>query len=153
MQKVVLTPYFLISVLVICYILGAKGDSPFTYQFSHANIFHLAGNCLTLYYVYYNRVFSSLKTLLICYAISVVAFQTNSVGFSGVIFAMIGIIYGSCMTLKNTVTISISLLMGFVLPHISGLLHLNCFFMGFAASYIAIKVRRYNELQGYNKGR
>jgi hypothetical protein len=74
------------------YILGSGADAGiYAMHFIHANVFHLAGNLLCLWWMPV-----SLTRLLAGYALAVAcaALCPPCVGLSGVLFAIIGMAYG-----------------------------------------------------------
>ena len=64
------------------------------YPLFHANVFHLAGNCLAIYLVYTRRHSDNLRCLVIGWLISCLVYPLASlplVGVSNIIYATIGL--------------------------------------------------------------
>lgn len=139
---------FLILVFILCPQTGYEVDGPLlnhvTWIFCHANLFHLFGNIVCL-------LMLKRKLFLVpAFVISVVASfipiliiggTYATMGFSGVLFAIIGIKYGDCgkwkLCAKNCLPwIAISIFF----PHMNWCIHLYCLTIGYL--YGAIR-RRY----------
>lgn len=125
--------------------------SHFTYQFYHASILHLITNCIAFYVCLNERVFSVRKSLLIAYTISVICSfflmrDIPTVGLSGLVFALLGITYGSYVSKYNTLMVAICVAPGFFMPNVNAMLHLYCLMVGFTISLTICSIRRYNEV-------
>lgn len=106
------------------------------YPISHANIFHLAANIVCLWMI------KCPVNILITYPICVIASffpsfflygNSLTMGFSGVLFAMVGITWGRIdafkrMFLKN----KWYLIIPFFIPNINAFIHVYCLLFGFA---------------------
>lgn len=110
------------------------------YSFFHANIIHAAVNCWCLLSICFARPIS-IWQLVVAYIIASTypidtlsawyGNQLPTVGLSGVIFALLGII--SVMSRKwwlNVAIIGSFIMAGFFLPHINATLHLYCYLVG-----------------------
>ena len=113
--------------------IGFSASSPwwthFVYMFFHANWLHLIMNIWAFYFVCKNL---SIGTLLSGYLCSVafsflIQSQTPTVGFSSVIFYLLGIIYARVRNWKNWLIMIVIFMLGFCRASINGTLHLLCF--------------------------
>lgn len=122
----------IISLLTIVFFAvdREKCFNPFLMHFHHANIFHLMANCCSVYLI---RRASWLPALAIA-ILSALPFH-NIVGFSGVIFAALGILYGRYPSKLFWWAIAIVLVTGLI-PNVSMGYHLVNMFAGFIVGYI-----------------
>ena len=123
----------IIATLIAAYVLGkyiALPQNAITLHFIHVNIFHLLANCWAIYII---KKLDWIPAYFIA-AILAVPFS-NLVGFSGVIFAALGILYGKYPSKLFWKSAAIVLVTG-MLPNISVTFHLLCLFAGFIAGYI-----------------
>ena len=119
----------------------------FTYSFQHANLFHLAANSFSFFYIFklLKRFIPPYKTVLLSYFIAVVAsfvcyYPEPVVGASGMIFAMVGILFYLLITKQCRIArkplylfiaaIILQTVMGFIFSNIAGGLHLICLAAG-----------------------
>ena len=118
------------------------------YMVSHANIWHLLGNLFVLW-IMRSRLYlqESLAIAFLCsYLPAVGLFPIGmTVGFSGVLFAIFGIKWGvycqagdaagkeaGDMALINFICKALPFaLIGLIIPHVNGCLHLYCLIAGF----------------------
>lgn len=146
---------FIIIVLVLSFFLLPKyavgDDSGFIHHvlfpISHANIFHLAGNILCLW------LFKIKLHLPVTVAVSFVCSylpQFNLwgmepfMGFSGILFAVIGIMYGRQNRPKRMFKYCIiPLLITGLFPHVCLSIHLYCLLAGYAYGYLLETYRLY----------
>lgn len=122
--------------------------SHFIYPFFHANIFHLLGNLLGIYFIARH-----IKSIIVSYFIAVIASfiaysSMPTIGFSGVLYAFIGL--SGLLFNKNVskVTIAIMLiyvLIGLLLPTINGFLHITCLVLG--CLFFLIKKKLYGYIR------
>jgi len=133
-----------------------------TYNFQHANIWHLLVNSVAFWCVFKSleRHIPPYKIITISLAVAIIAsfippfYETPTVGASGMIYAMIGILVSITLppyiflftkvpTSPNKSPmvfrllfwlscIALMLTVGFFLPNSAGLLHLYCFVGGFS---------------------
>jgi membrane associated rhomboid family serine protease len=100
----------------------------FYYMFFHANVFHLAGNCLGAYYLVRN-----IKSLVAAYGVSValsfiIYAPFPTVGFSAPLYVLAGI-YGRLFQRNpfkepSLLITYVLLVAGLFIPHLNGLLHI-----------------------------
>lgn len=96
--------YVLIAILVIVFALTGRPEffdasipywtRAFTYHFLHANIFHLAVNCLSLWFIYQKTTKENVRNFLTAFAIATLMYCTAFkpvIGISNVLFASIGL--------------------------------------------------------------
>lgn len=116
-----------------------------SYQFFHANIFHLAVNCLSLYAIYRPTLLLNnrylIKESMWAYAISVVAWFTAFspvVGISNYLFAVLGLRTPSFRSkwwmLPTTKTFIIVMFGLLLIPKISAFTHIVSFSLGIAVA-------------------
>lgn len=143
------TKITLIAILTITFFLGipceefgVSSTSPwwthFTYHFFHGNLIHLLSNVYAIWFCVDKKRFT-IKTLLSAYLLSVVAsFIVRSsipiVGLSGMIFVILGINLSSVPTKINITYMLAILIIGYIIPNISGSTHLICFLVGLITS-------------------
>lgn len=114
-----------------------SGVSPhLVYMFFHANVFHLLGNMLCLYLVTTNRFISVVEHYTVAYLIAVASswlscMSVPTIGLSGFVFAIIGMLTPFVYCTRNIIIIALSLALGFVIPNSNGLIHLWSFTFGF----------------------
>lgn len=108
----------------------------FTYQFYHANIFHLAANLYALWIMKFNK-----KSIIPSYAISVVSYLLfpHAIGFSGILMVIMGI-YANKKTWKYFLLFSI---ITFFIPNMAFGVHTVCFVSGFIYGRIQCKINEY----------
>lgn len=103
------------------------------YPISHANVFHLTANILFIWMVRCDmRLLETITIAILCSFIPTLTTEPT-MGFSGVLFAMVGITWGRVskfkeMFLKNKWIFLIMLLV----PHVNFLIHLYCLLAGYA---------------------
>ena len=145
--------------IVVCFILVGSyfllpkygftfnGDllSHFLYPFSHANIWHLAANCLCLFMLrcplhiaatYLIAVICSFLPSF-CLIDSIVqggfaALKEPTYGYSGILFAMVGISWGKIHRFRDMILRNkwILIIPAFI-PHINFLIHIYCLLAGY----------------------
>ena len=118
----------------------------FLYPLSHANIWHLAGNILCLWvlrcplHIFITYIIAVLCSFLPSFCLfdcivngSFAMADMPTYGFSGVLFAMVGISWGRIHRFKDMILRNkwILIIPAF-LPHINFLIHLYCLLMGYA---------------------
>lgn len=159
MKRLTIEKTVLTVVLVTCYVLmpvtgytnslSLSGiPNHLIYMFSHANVWHLAGNLFVLWIL--KRRLYLLPAVIIGFVCSFLpAFGLwpigITVGFSGVLFAVIGIKWGVycnsfaeagrlfevCAIEEFYIKVLPLALIGIIIPHINWCLHLYCLLVGF----------------------
>lgn len=152
------TKITLIAILAItffsgipCEEFGVSSTSPwwthFTYHFFHGNLIHLLSNVYAIWFCVNKKRFTII-TLLSAYLLSVAAsFIVGSpipiVGLSGMIFVILGINLSSVPTKINIVYMLAILIVGYIIPNISGSTHLACFLVGLITSAIYKNIKNF----------
>lgn len=130
----------------------------FTYIFFHANIFHLVVNILSLYGILRRWRICAIHfgIALVCAVIAafLTAHEAYTLGCSGFILAISGIISSWHPKAKN-IFISLGFLLAFCLiPNINGMLHIVAWVGGFVMGRIRVMYLRYQyDRKGYNIGK
>ena len=113
------------------------------YLLSHANIWHLAGNILCLWmlrcpmHLIATFVCAVLCSFLPCFV------AEPTMGFSGVLFAMVGISWGKVHRFRDMVWRNKwFLIIPAFLPHINFMIHLYCLFAGYLYGRYATRDKR-----------
>lgn len=159
MKRLTIEKTVLTVVLVACYILMpvtgytnslsvSEIPNHFTYMFCHANVWHLAGNLFVLWIL--KRRLYLLPAVVIGFVCSFLPSDGLwplgiTVGFSGVLFAIVGIKWGVyCRSFSYAGWLFEKgsyeefcmkalpfALIGFIIPHVNWCLHLYCLLAGF----------------------
>lgn len=139
-----------VAILTACFAVGIPGymstDSPFllratTYHWFHANIFHLAVNCLSLSVIFRNGVrIRELSWAFLMATVSYAVAVRPIVGISNILFAVIGMRTPSFDSpwWRNPATLTflaVTLLMVFI-PQVSATTHIFSFTMGVLYAYL-----------------
>ena len=121
----------------------------FLYPFSHANIWHLSANILCLWmlrckpYILATFVCAVLCSFLPCPQLPLWGCDGTepTMGFSGVLFAMVGVSWGKIHRFKDMMLRNkwILIIPAF-LPHVNFLIHLYCLLAGYL---FGLCVRKY----------
>ena len=135
-----------------------NGEAHLLYIVSHANVWHLAGNLLCLWlmrrrlYLYSSLMIAFLASYIP--AFSIYGDMGVTLGFSGVLFAIVGTKWGVyCDACRRTEDASIChksverflmkvlpfAIVGILIPHVNWCLHTYCLLAGFAYGWF----RRY----------
>lgn len=130
----------------------------FTYMFFHANIFHLAVNVLSLYGILRRWRICAIHLLFALASATIAAFLTAhevyTLGCSGLILAISGIV-SSWYPNAKSILISLGFLLAFCLiPNINGMLHIVAWAFGFVFGRIRVMYLRYQyDRKGNNIGK
>lgn len=124
----------IVLIVVFCFVRTPQGI--LGNQFIHANIFHLACNCIALWAVLGRGIATDIVTLMLAWCLGFIGFCLSPapvVGVSGIVFASIGLQAERFLkSMRNVATIAICLLMGLIVPDISVVAHLVPFVLGIA---------------------
>jgi len=105
------------------------------YPMSHANIFHLAVNILCLWMIRCPvYILVSLPIAIIASFFPAISLYGDvpTLGFSGVLFAMVGISWGKINGFRNMVAKNKwYLILPFFIPNINACIHVYCLLLGF----------------------
>lgn len=111
----------------------------FSFLFFHADLIHLLANCYAFYYFYSTWLYGRYTLAVSCSIAILSSFFADSItptlGFSGVVFALIGINGAYYTSRSYFISSGIILAIGLLLPFINGLMHLICFCVGVVLSY------------------
>lgn len=135
----------IITVLTIIFIItGAPEQAchPALHHFMHGNVFHLAVNCLSVWFIFRRWKVTEIAT---AYAIATASWFTApipAIGFSNIIFATIGLRTPSLSSTwwrrsETIIFLSVTLLM-FLLPNVSAVTHVVSFMAG---TFVAMATR------------
>lgn len=137
----------LIIILVIYYIFSPQvgyvwdGDlsGKLLYSFSHANIFHLLGNCFVIWIFKTPIRIEAFVIAVLCAFLPCFATQPT-MGASGVLFAHIGMCWAQNGNFKNMCKyiLPITILTG-LLPGVNLMIHLYCLFLGYLYNFLISK--------------
>lgn len=148
--------YALIIILSLVFLLAGRPDylassasdiwlNALTYHFYHANIFHLAANCLSIWYVFMVTPYRSEKDnashLVTAFLIATLTYFTATrpvIGISNILFAIFGLrtpaFNHKWWRMPGTkVFFGITLAM-LLIPQVSALTHITSFLVGTAVS-------------------
>lgn len=112
------------------------------YTFCHTNVFHLAINLTALWSIK-NKI-DIIPSLLIAIAASFLPMYVSAptMGMSGFLFAAFGLMWGKTGRMKDAAkTVMPFIVTTMIFPNINGLLHLYCFWTGYAAGFVREKMR------------
>lgn len=130
MEKISKT--IIISLLFAIYFLVDRQQmhNIFLMHFHHANIFHLLANCWSVYLIRRADWIPAYFIAVLCS----IPFAETTIGFSGVIFAALGMLYGKYPSKLFWWASAIVLVTG-LLPNISALFHFINLIAGFVVGY------------------
>lgn len=150
--RVVLSVLLLVSYLalpVFSFPGGLMGH--LLYPFSHANVWHLLANLLCLWMI------TCRLHLLAAFAVAVgcsflPCFVCEpTMGFSGVLFAVLGMSWGRVRRFKDMIWRNKwFLVVPLFLPHVNGVIHIYCLVVGYFVGWIGLD--RANRFCGVNNG-
>ena len=128
-----------------------------THHFLHANIFHLAVNCLAVWTMFNTRWKDSWMELLAGLFLGAVAYAIagqDVVGFSNVLFAVLGIRYFKYEWYKTSYAcvLPIAIIISSVIPGISVLTHFFSFLGGVLVAWSAGVYARLSKDYGTARG-
>lgn len=113
------------------------------YPFSHANIWHLAGNILCLWMIRCPiHLIPTFVCAVLCSFLPCLVSEPT-MGFSGVLFAMVGVSWGKIHRFRDMIWRNkwIIIIPAF-LPHINFLIHLYCLMAGYLYGRYATRDKR-----------
>ena len=126
--------------------LNSQLEGHFLFAFSHANIFHLAGNVLCLYLLKIRlRLPIALAVSFVCSWLPQWSLWGAEpiLGFSGVLFAAVGIAWGRAGQFKRMLRYCLLPTIVFGLfPHIAMTLHIYTLLLGYAIGYCMLRFHR-----------
>ena len=135
------------AVLLLSYLVFPKFGFPdggisghLLHPLSHANVWHLLANILCLWMLSCDLHLSvSLIVAVVCSFIPCLMSEPT-MGFSGVLFAMVGISWGKVGMFREMLCRNKwFLIIPAFIPHVNALIHLYCFVAGYAAGRYVIR--------------
>ncbi len=107
------------------------------YPLSHANIWHLAANIVCLWMIPCGlHLLSAYLVAVLCSFLPCFLVESTC-GFSGVLFAIVGMSWGMVRRFKDMLWKNKWwLVIPIFIPHVNALLHIWCLFGGFLVGYI-----------------
>lgn len=124
-----------------------------TYHFFHANVFHLAANCLAIWYMFPPKRKGNVAQLLAGLAVSLIVYPFHirpMVGTSNLIFAVAGMrtppFSSAWWRSQNAAVYLGTMLLMLLIPQFSALTHILSFAIGVL---IACAVRYYKSIRAY----
>ena len=116
------------------YYFGEIGIGNVLYPLSHANIWHLLANIVCLWMIPCDlHILTSFLLAVLCSILPCFSSEAT-VGFSGVLFAIVGISWGRVGRFKDMVWRNKwFLIIPFFIPHINAFIHLYCMIGGYLA--------------------
>lgn len=137
-SKAILT---ILCLLGLFWRVGFYSDCPLwnhiAYSFSHANIFHLAVNLIVLWSI--KNKMQTIPALIIAIVASYLPMYVSSptVGLSGFLFAVFGLMWGKTGRLLDAVKkVMPFIIITMLIPNMNGLLHLYTFGIGFMTGFL-----------------
>lgn len=134
-QRIVITYLLLQSYLVLPrygFVYGGSLIEHLSYSLCHANIYHLLGNIVCLWMV--RTPLHIVATYAIAVLCSFLPCLTTepTMGFSGVLFAIIGVSWGKVRRFGNMIIkVSPFILVTAFIPHVNALIHIYCLLSGY----------------------
>ena len=137
--------YFLLPEYGFTFPLSGSVLGNLLYPISHANIWHLAGNILCLWmlrcplHIFITYTIAVLCSFLPCPLLPLYGDSaTLTMGFSGVLFAMVGISWGRIHRFRDMMRRNWwVLIIPAFLPHINFLIHIYCLLVGYLYGHFA----------------
>lgn len=121
------------TLAIIFFFFGREHfTSTWLLHFQHANIFHLLANCWAIFLF---KKPAWIPAYLIATASAIPFQEGEMIGFSGVLFAALGWVYGRYPSRRLWWAAAIIIITG-LLPDISAAYHLITLFAGFFCGYI-----------------
>ena len=146
--------YALATICIICFLFVdtewliniSMVEQMAYHHFFHGNIFHLAVNLLTGYFVFKGKSISKVIGSYIIGSLSVLASPTPVIGLSNMIYAMIGIrsprFNHAWWRHPGTITFLVVTAIMVFIPNISGITHVVSFCGGVAVAILTRFVRQ-----------
>lgn len=115
--------------------------SHFIYVFCHGNIFHLAVNLLILWSI--RNKMQPISAYIISVLVSFIPmhYASATVGMSGFIFAVFGLMWGRVGFRKELITKVLPIIIvSMLIPNVNGLIHFYAFAFSFIYSWLYTKL-------------
>lgn len=128
----------LISVYSLQYLAGLQSDDAFLCQWMHVNIFHLSANCWALWSILRSRMMPSSYLLVVGVLFGWLGFActSNVMGFSGALYAMLGIQWRYFNSRINLIITASIFALGIILPQLTAVAHIIPFTLGLMFGYV-----------------
>ncbi len=134
----------LLAVIVLLCVLHVNPMlTPCTYQFFHANIFHMLANGLALYTIFRPGRKDNIPVAALSYLISVLVFPLSHltpIGISNMLYAAIGMrtppFSNRWWTAAPTWTFHAVTILMLLIPHFSAVSHIYSYIMGICAAIV-----------------
>lgn len=112
----------------------------FIYPFLHANIWHLAANVACIFMITSPlRLYVTIPIAILCSFLPCFISEPT-VGFSGVLFAIVGISWGVLHRFKDMVWKNkLILIIPVFLPHVNFMIHIYCLLAGYLYGHLCDK--------------
>lgn len=139
---IILTLWFFFGA-EIGYTNNSEWHTHILYMLAHANIFHLLGNLLCLWMIRGGlNLFSSVFIAFACSFLPAFTLEPT-MGFSGVIFAIVGSKWGAYGQLWNMCKKVLPfVLLTALIPNVNAAIHIYCLFGGYFIQYIIKQLRQ-----------
>lgn len=116
---------------------GFTHDSSVTthllYSFAHVNIWHLACNLMVLWMIKNKMAVAPAFIIAVIASYLPMYGSSPTVGMSGMLFAMFGIMWGKINKRKEALRAGLpTIIITMLIPGVNGLLHLYCYLLGIA---------------------
>lgn len=135
------------------HLLGGQGQpwwNSLVYQLCHDNIFHLLANVYCLFLILRGGFHIGVRRCAFAYGISIAASLVclPTQGFSGILYALFGMVSWQSSRIRLFHAWMLPLiLVGFLFPNMSAMLHLLCYIAGVAIDMMFVpwreRLRRY----------
>lgn len=141
----------------VAYYEGCKWWGVFTFSIFHKNTFHLAANVLSLHSLLTHWRFKVVHIIGVCICTVLAAFVSSQVtptlGSSGLILAMCGLVSSWRPLSKASLASFLFMVCLCVIPGINGFIHLVAWTLGFLFGKIRLCILKYlHDSKGYHIG-
>ena len=141
MQKKITKIVLIAAMTIVFAVEWATGtfvtDNALVNQFLHANIFHLALNCWAIKSIVRSEVMPPVVLAIVAILLGWVGFvcAETVVGFSGALYAMLGIQWRLFGNKTNFIITASIFVLGLILPGLTFIAHALPFFLGLAVGW------------------
>lgn len=159
-----------IGILYIIYMLAGcplwlSGGIPvwqraLIYSFFHANLFHLAANAVSIWFIYDPRRKRNGLNLSLAYLIAIIVYPLSTVpavGFSNILYAALGLrtpaLSSPWWRQSNTIVLLLVMVAMLAVPRVSAVTHMAAFFLGAVGAAIGRTIQPFVKDAGVFIGR